>query len=378
MKRITVLTMLLTGGLMAAEPPPVPDPYGLGERLALVDVLRETYHQAPVAGASLEELRAAYVTAWRAAAGVDAAEAEAQAAAVRERDEVARLRRRITDRFHREPDPALDLAALKALAATLEADKAAADAERLEQRLREPERETVPRPRQTPAAPPVVARSAPGTEPELPTLAQGPRVHAQNLDFRASGVAACRLFTGSRTLMGVQFGPERAREFHGVFERMTLDLLRGHGPSSAIVLLGHGNGSSIAGEAIDAHLRRWKTFYETLGGTRPAAPVECLVIASCSRGSPVQMGEIRDGLGYYPTWRVATADRTYANALTVIAAFAGAVAVSDDPPFRGIYRWGKGEESPASIAEVGRDGARGNLRYYDIHIEAGDIAAKER
>jgi len=200
----------------------------------------------------------------------------------------------------------------------------------------------------------------------------------QNVDFPADGVSKCQLFRGARALLAIQFGAERGREFHGVFEYLAEQFQRSRGPRSAIVLLGHGTGTSIAGEPIDGHLRRWKAFYETFGGTRPAAPVECLVIASCARGSPVQMAEMRDGLGYYPVWRVATADRTYANAPSVIAAFMGVVAQDAETPFRGIYRWGKGEDAPASVAEAGRDGARGNLRYFTVSAGKDAFLIEER
>lgn len=376
MRAFLQLVVVASAALGAAEgPPPVPDPIGLGERLALIDHLREEYRLTPEPGWSLEDLRAAHLRAWRAAKGLDVEEARAQEAAVQTREETDRLRRRLADRFHQEADPGLDLASLKALLARLEAEKAAKDAAHIEARLRAPDPEPSERRLARAPTPPPAQEAA----PEAPALQPAATLRVQSLNFRAPGVRHCRYFVGPRPLLGIQFGEERGREFQGVFEYLATTLAAStHGPRSAIILLGHGSGASIAGEAIDAHLRRWKEFYETLGGTRPAAPVECLVIASCSRGSPVQMGEIRDGLGYYPTWRVATADRTYANALTVIAAFAGAVSNAEDPPFRGIYRWGKGEASPASIAEVGRDGARGNLRYYDIAYDQGRISATER
>ncbi len=366
-----MLAPLLAAVLLAAEPPPVPDPYGLGERLALMDHLREAYRLTPVPGTPVEDLRTLYAEAWRRTQPAD------DEAAIRRRDDAARLRQRIADRHHREVAATLSLEDLQALWKQLEAQREATDAATIAARLRE---DPVPvrRPRPEPAEPVEITAPVPAAikAPNVPTAFQ--RMTVRDLAFSAAGVAQCRLFQGQHAMLGIQFGAERGREFHGVFEYLADQLQRSRGPRSAIILLGHGSGASIAGEAIDGHLRRWKTFYETFGGTRPAAPVECLVIASCSRGSPVQMAEMRDGLGYYPVWRVATADRTYANAPSVIAAFMGVVAQDAETPFRGIYRWGKGEDSPASIAEAGRDGARGNMRYFTVSAGANAFVIDER
>jgi hypothetical protein len=208
--------------------------------------------------------------------------------------------------------------------------------------------------------------------------ALAPALEVRELAFAAAGVTRCALFPGTRPLLGVQFGQARAQEFTGVFEALHRALASGRGPRSAVVLLGHGTGASIAGEAISTHLRRHRTFYETFGGARPAAPVECLVIASCSRGSAVQMSEMRDGLGYYPVWRIATADRTVATAATVLAAFQAVVERPEDPPFRAVFRLGKGLDAPASLAEASRDGERGELRIFTVTVADGQLVSRER
>lgn len=184
--------------------------------------------------------------------------------------------------------------------------------------------------------------------------------------FAVTGVAGAFVVAGAKPALCVQFGEERSTEFHGVFETLYGSFVRGHGPTNAVFLLGHGSGVSINGTPLSEHLRTNREFYETLGHTRPAAHIDCLVIASCSRGSPVQMSAMRDGLGYYPTWRVATADRSYATAQSVLAAFAGIADRPADEAWRGIFRTGRDADLVGSLGEVGVDGAKGQMQYFDL------------
>jgi len=108
-----VLSSLLALGIAAAEPPVPPDPYGLGERLALLDHLRGTYGLRPAAGATLAELRAAYSAAWAARQP-----RESDAGRV---DRERRLRQRLTSRYGVEADAGLDEAGLQNLLRRLEA-----------------------------------------------------------------------------------------------------------------------------------------------------------------------------------------------------------------------------------------------------------------
>ena len=90
------------------------------------------------------------------------------------------------------------------------------------------------------------------------------------------------------------------------------------------------------------------------------------------------MSAMRDGFGYYPTWRVATADRSYANALSVIAAFG---AIADRPAttaWRGIFRMGREPEVVGSLGEVGEDGAKGGMLYFDLGVDGNVLTVTER
>ena len=66
--RITVLLVIAASLGCAADWPAVPDPLGLGPRLALIDLLHESYHLAVPAGIIDDELIALYTRAKSAAA----------------------------------------------------------------------------------------------------------------------------------------------------------------------------------------------------------------------------------------------------------------------------------------------------------------------
>ena len=367
----TALLLLCLAALGAAEPPAPPDPLGLGERLALIDHLKEAYGIAVAPGQPVEELRARYAAAWAAAHPDGRAE---------ERDQAERLRRLIAQRYAQEPSAGLSLAELKDLQARLATARAERDAEIIRRRLAEPAPVREPAPAQRSAAEPEARAPASAAEaaPAAPPAksANGPAITV--LKFAPEGVAGAALISGAKTALCVQFGAERSTEFHGVFESLYGALAKGRGPQTAVFLLGHGSGVSINGAPIGPHLKQFREFYETLGGSRPAARLDCIVIASCSKGSPVQMSAMRDGFGYYPTWRVATAENAYASAVSVIAAFRGIADRTAGTPFRGIYRYGREPEVVGSLGEVGVDGAKGGMTYYDLGLDGGVIQVKER
>jgi hypothetical protein len=353
--------LVLASVVGAAEPPPVPDPLGLGDRLVLIEHLRTEFGLTIEAGIDEAELQRRYAQAWQARqpADVDA-------------DQRARLRQRLQDRWRVQVPQTADLAAMQAIEQRLLAEKAERDAEYLRQRLAtqpEPELSEV-RPPPAPAA--IVVK--PGAEKPAP--AAGPT--ATILPFAVDGVAGALLIRGRKSALCVQFGHERGTEFNGVFEGLFAMLEKGKGPPDAVFLLGHGSGVSINGAPIGPHLRQHREFYETFGGTRKAQRIECLVIASCSKGSPVQMSAMRDGFGYYPTWRVATAERCYASAVSVLAAFQGIADRTADAPFRGIFRMGREPEVVGSVGEVGVNGDKAGMDYFDIGVEGGAIRVRER
>jgi S1-C subfamily serine protease len=92
---LTILALFACGlchGAEALPKPEVPDPYGLGERLALIDYLRDEMHLEPAHGATVEELTTLY---WQARKDAEAKDPEAAERA----DRIARMRSELNDRF---------------------------------------------------------------------------------------------------------------------------------------------------------------------------------------------------------------------------------------------------------------------------------------
>jgi len=85
---VALLSLFLAGACAAedSEAPPVPDPYGLGERLALIDHLKEQYDIHPEPGQDVETLRARYHEAWLET------QADSDPEAARRRDRARRIR----------------------------------------------------------------------------------------------------------------------------------------------------------------------------------------------------------------------------------------------------------------------------------------------
>ena len=192
------------------------------------------------------------------------------------------------------------------------------------------------------------------------------------LDFHAPNVVVAERMTETKTSLWVHFGEQGAINFSAVARAFHAQLEQSKAVPEAIFLIGHGGGITIGGTQLDAHLKANRTFYETLGGLRPAKPIACLVVASCARGAADQLVQMRDGLGYYPTWRVGTWPKSYASPESVLAAFAGICDRPAATPWRGLFLTGRADGTPASLGEVGKGGERGNLVYID-RIKHGDV-----
>jgi hypothetical protein len=178
------------------------------------------------------------------------------------------------------------------------------------------------------------------------------------LHLPAPNVVTAERMTGTKTSLWVHFGDQGAIDFRAVAQAFHAQLERATAVPDAVFLIGHGGGVTIGGTQLDAHLRAQRAFYETLGGARPAQPLACLVVASCANGAADQLVQMRDGLGYYPTWRVATGDGDAANILTVLAALKDVVDRPAQPSYRARYRIREGGVEVTSFGEVGEGGAR--------------------
>jgi hypothetical protein len=371
-KRLLLL-VCLAGLLPAVEPPPVPDPIGLGERLALIDHLHEAYGIRVAPGATLEDLRARYAAAWSARqAPVDDGAAE----------RCRRLRERIATRHGVEAETPADEAGLRAQLARLDAERAERDraaiaalvaADAAAPRIDPPVETASDAP---PAAPAAAAPAAPAA---AATPAEAPAAQVRRIAFRAASVADCWLASaGERTALLVTLGADHNGAFTGIREAAWHYLSQAPAIRRSVLLLGHGTGNSIAGESIEGHLRANKAFYETMGGTAPAQPIECLIFASCSASNPDQMRAMRDGLGYFPTWRVATSPRAFATGFSVIAALRDVAARPARPAWRGLYRMGLSGDEVGAFGEVGVDGERAETTYWRLIQEAGQWKVVEQ
>jgi hypothetical protein len=192
-------------------------------------------------------------------------------------------------------------------------------------------------------------------------------------------VTQCLIATaGERSALLVTFGLDHNGAFTGIREGVWSILAQAPAIRRGVLLLGHGAGSSIASESIAAHLARNKVFYETMGGTAAAAPVDCLVLAACANGGPWQMGAMRDGLGYYPTWRVATGNNASTTALNVLAALRAIAARPARPSWRGMFRLRSGSADVVSFGDVGEGGERGDTTFWRIVTDAGGWRVEEQ
>jgi hypothetical protein len=358
----TLLIAACSGFAFAADPPLVPDPLGLGERLALIDCLQETYHVTPPIGESLDQLRARYVTAWNQAQAQTPEHQDADSQQVR----VERLRRLISTRFHQEADPTLDENGLLAELHRLEGIQQDQDQLRLAALAASPDaggKGTGSAPARAPAAVPFTAPAArPPTAPGLPAL---PAKVALTLDLHLEttmeGVSECLYKRGNdHSILMVHIGGDWNGAFRGAPEHIWATYRNAKEIHRAVAILGHGNGTGIGGLSIMDHIKKYQAFYESMGGQEPSERIACLLFASCSEGSSEQIGEMRNGLGYYPTWRIAAGARVTMNLAVFLGALRGIMDQPSSTPFRGVYRYGTNTEFSGAVGEVGVDGERGN------------------
>lgn len=379
-----------TGGMLAAalclaalaataEPPPVPDPIGLGERLALIDHLHEAYGQKPPAGATLEELRALYAAQWQARNQPAAAAATGPVDTIGDEipdtgraEREARLRRRILDRHGVEADPGADETALLRQLQALDAARSERDRQAIAERIaadpgRSADAAIEPEPEPGPAG----KAAPPKGEPRRPAAATAAGAQIApgiaRIAFAARGVSDCWLASGgeSRCLL-VTFGTDHNGAFGSIRQDAWARVSQSPHFRRSVLLLGHGRGNDVGGENIETHLRANKRFYETMGGTMPEAPIECLILASCAEGSADQMRLMRDGLGYFPTWRVATGPRSAATGFSVIAAVTDLARKPARPAWRGLYRMGTAGDAVAAFGEIGEGGERAETTYWRL------------
>lgn len=135
---LLLLVFLAAGLLCAADPQPkpeVPDPFGLGERLALVDYLKETWGLSAPSSASYEQLVTLYWQHAKPAAGAEGSDEAAQA-----KDRRVRLINELTGKYGVSAPTDADENALRQLLADARAQNAQRAAEVLAADLKPKER----------------------------------------------------------------------------------------------------------------------------------------------------------------------------------------------------------------------------------------------
>ena len=379
---------LATSG-WAADPvlfaglPPVPNPYGFDDRLALRSHLEETLHRSDLAGRSLDELLAIYRSA-QAPVTTQTAGATAAAPADTRRQELAYTLRQ---RYHLEAAPGETADDLAQRLATAEAEASEQlRRQNLLLQLREqfhaqvdPQASTEDLARQvadllaeapepTTAKPAASApRTAAKTVAEPPVAAAPIRAVRRTVTLtpialtalaKPEGVTAAFQVTqdGDR-IVGISFNRSLDGELTNILAYAAGAMAHAKAASTCLILLGHGDGTHIGmGEtAVDLtnHLKTNREAYHALLGV---SRIDCVAVLSCSRSSDRQFLAFRDGLGYYPTWRVSSWENTYQTALSGLGALSLILDRDSKDDFRAAVYHGE-ESRVASLGEIGNRAA---------------------
>ena len=154
-------------------------------------------------------------------------------------------------------------------------------------------------------------------------------------------------------LVGISFNASLNEHLTAIISHAAGTMAQAKQAKTCLVLLGHGDGVNIGmGEHpvnLTDHLKANREAYHTLLGTKQ---IDCVAILSCSRESYSQFTAFRDGLGYYPTWRVSAWEHTYQNAFSGLAALQLTLAQDRGSSFRAAV-FTDAAQQIASLAEVG-------------------------
>ena len=338
--------------------PAVPNPYGFDQRLALRTHLEDAFAQTDVAGLAWNDLVARYRTLSTAPAtpdprptpAVDRRQHEADAAEAARRANILLQLAREYGEHPAADTPTADL-------------RARLDA--LVQAARE---------RAPPTAP--AASAAPAVDPAPAVVALPPAADhtAVALDLSRladpTAVLGGVIMTGAGEagdrLVGICFSADLGTHFALVMRRFAGSMQRSVAARSGLLLLGHGDGVSIGvgGEHpvnLTTHLRKNLGAYHALLGVER---IDCVVLLSCSRKADAQFTAFRDGLGYYPQWRVSAWEHTLQTLGSGLAATELALAQPLGSDFRAAVYHGS-DDGVASLAEAGQ---RTSTHYLQVEV----------
>lgn len=284
----------------------VPDPLGLGERLALIDWLRE--RGEPVEpGTELEPLRVRY----RAATGQDGA---AGAAAEREAAVLALWRGHGV-----VGDASASVEQLRARLAELDAVKAGADAAERQRQLAAANSPDLPWAAALPGTSAGVsepARQEGATARAKPAPALAEVREIQRPRDMGDGVRAFLISPDRSPILLVVCDADLMGLMEVVLPRWPAEERLAAGVDGAIIIHAHSDGGNFnravvagaqeVGGDLAAHLRRNREYYETMAGTRARRNLDMAAMTGCNFGGFNQDAQLRDGLGYRPTHRAFT------------------------------------------------------------------------
>lgn len=356
LSRGTGLAAVLLTALAAADPvvieglPPVPNPFGFDDRLALRTHLEERYGQGDVVGRSFEELVERYraVTAPppppRAGPARAPREDEAAAAARVQRENILLQLRR---QFGVIADPAL----------------ATDELERMLSRRIAEDLARAPAPSEQPPVDGGTARTDHGAGGEGRPAVAVTRFDPATLPRPAGVLDGVGIDTGERRVLGICFSDDLVQELRPIVGAATVTMVRARAAATCLVLLGHGDGTMIGAGGpqpvdITRHLQaNREAYHRALRCER----IDCVAILSCSRRHDRQFTAFHNGLGYRPTWRVSAWENCYQNGQSGLAALRLALAQPIGSQLRAAVFVDDAQEI-GSLAEVGERTSTSFLR----------------
>jgi len=350
---LRALLLLLVALLRVAaqdEQTQVPDPLGLGERLALIDYL-QTHGQSVTPGADLSQLRSAYRDL-TGAATIGSADAEKSArdeavlvlwrsynVVAPENETLAQLQKRL-----------VDLASSSANASDIEQLHERADA-----RAAAAATQLAPGP----------ANDAGAQNPDSDPATHGPSRAPAAADDAGGGavvqevtrpsdmseqVHAYLISPGASPILLVCLNPELLEPVRSILRTWPAEDRVAAGITSTVIIHCHSSGTyfspgvltdALTGGDLSEHLRRNREYYETLAGTRERKIIDFAVMTGCNPSGSDQESQLRDGFGYRPVHRVFTAPGSYDAASVVLPAImmTGTQPYLSDSPYHASYTW---------------------------------------
>jgi len=331
--------------------PPVPNPYGFDDRLALRTYLEDTYNRKDLAERNFDELVAIY----RAVTAPPTVTAPVPVPEAQKSDEAAEHERLRRDN--------IILQLRRQYHLTVDDDSSTAD---LEQQLRDCQvtdqrvRSSAGAQNDTTQAETEDAESASAVATKPVTTAAPAKLLRVREIVAADFVKPAGIISGlvvdnnGDRLVGISFNASLSGELELILSYAAGTMAASNQAKTCLVLLGHGDGAKIGmgDQPVDLsdHIKANRESYHTLLGTKK---IDCVAILSCSRESYKQFTAFRDGLGYYPTWRVSAWEHSYQNAISGLSALQLTLAQDRNANFRAAVYYGDMQEV-ASLAEVGQ------------------------